>query len=44
MVLAWNLGTGGVGGQTTHALHFIEQISFLKKKAPKKSVFTKSIL
>lgn len=32
MALAWKLGTDEVGGQTTHALDFVEQLSCLKRK------------
>ena len=35
MALAWKRGTDEVGGQTTHALDFIEQLSCSKRKKTK---------
>lgn len=32
MALAWKLGNDEAGGQTMHALYFIEQLSYLKRK------------
>lgn len=44
MALAWKLGTDEVGGQTAHALGFVEQLSCLKRKKTPKPTFTKKHL